>query len=616
MPQQAGGWVNSADVKPLPADGWVSAGGVKPASNPAPTQTPSAPAPRSWTDSVNDFVSELFVKQPIHPIDMVTGTAQAISHPIDTLKAMGAEQQKPFDAAKEAFHKGDIAEGLRHALLYLVPIVGPQMDEATDQIQHGETAKGLGGAIGSALQVALPEMARRTPAKVGPLNRPGPNPVEAGAIQFAKDNQIPVDASTATRSPWVASVQKVASDNMGGAGTAERFKAGQEAALASTGEQLAARANQGASGLAQTGESVGSGALKALDTVVGQRHAEATTAYDALREMERAAPQQIFATNPDGSGLRAVRMAVDLAPAKQALAPVLETLQKEHRIAGGLNGANARAMSALETIMAAPSNEALSVVDGALSDLKSYARQQGPGPVSLAVKALDAAVRKTATEAGPKVIAALEDGRKATIAKYAAEDVRDLLMSGTNGEPVRIFNRLTSRDDTAINALRQVKQQTPEVLPEIGRALLDDMMGDATAEGGFQHAQALASKWRKVGPETKQLLFPDKGHIQAIDQFFQFAKMAAENPNPSGTARALNATKVTLALPAWAISKLLYTPTGVKLLTKGLSVPAHAGGAAAALSAQMMKVATQNRALALNPALAATAPPLETTVKR
>ena len=81
----------------------------------------------------------------------------------------------------------------------------------------------------------------------------------------------------------------------------------------------------------------------------------------------------------------------------------------------------------------------------------------------------------------------------------------------------------------------------PDELPKIGRAFLDNLMGQATAEGGFGHAKKLYADWQRVGPDTKRLLFKDPALVRDLDSFFLLAKRLSDTPNPSGTALTLNA---------------------------------------------------------------------------
>lgn len=108
----------------------------------------------------------------------------------------------------------------------------------------------------------------------------------------------------------------------------------------------------------------------------------------------------------------------------------------------------------------------------------------------------------------------------------------------------------------------------------------------ATQEGGFAHADRLWSDWQKMGGETKQALFPAKGQVQALDDFFLLAKKLKENRNTSGTANvagSLNLAQVGLYLPAKVLALMLTTPAGVRALTTGLKLSVSTTPAARAL---------------------------------
>lgn len=81
------------------------------------------------------------------------------------------------------------------------------------------------------------------------------------------------------------------------------------------------------------------------------------------------------------------------------------------------------------------------------------------------------------------------------------------------------------------------------------------------------------------------MLFQDPSYLKSLDDFFHLSRMMAESPNPSGTAHTLLTfgqgellyrnpiTGVGTQLAGAALSKLLHSPAGVKLLTQGLRMP-------------------------------------------
>ncbi len=306
-----------------------------------------------------------------------------------------------------------------------------------------------------------------------------------------------------------------------------------------------------------------------------------------------------------------VPLAVDLRSPKTQLKPIYDRLMKEREIAGTLNGSKARAAVALDTLMNAPDFAPLSVVDGALSDLKGLARgadlpelrTAGQGVAAAAVKQLDQAVTAAARRGGREVYQALQGGRLATTAKYVAADVRDRLVGSSNPEPVRIFNKLIARDDTSVNLLRDLKTQAPDTVQNIGRAVVDQLIGEATEKGGFAKANTVANRWDALGDATKEILFPDAAHRTDLNNFFQLARRLADNPNPSGTAHTLLTasqgglifhepiTGTALQLGGAALAAIMHSPATSRLLLRGMVTPAVNRAAAASIIPGLLKAA-------------------------
>lgn len=334
-----------------------------------------------------------------------------------------------------------------------------------------------------------------------------------------------------------------------------------------------------ASGSMMSGADMLAGIRKTLDTGewnTASQGALAVAKKRLLNSGELGGPRL-----PEGAPLlgseATVNLPVDLTATKKALQLVYDRLHRDNAVVP-LMGGKAEALRALDRLMTGPDVESLSVVDSALGDLKTMARAdipelrtQGQGVAAAAVKELDRVVRQTAQRAGPDAIAALEEGRGATIAKYQVGDVLKQLKT----EPVKVVRQLVERGDANVGFLRKVQESAPMEIPKVGRAVLEDLHNQATADGGFQHTDKLLSSWRKIGPETKKVLFTPE-HVQDLDNFFLLAKKLGENPNPSGTAQVLNAklnvVEALAALPSYAVSKVLYSPRAVKALSRGMSL--------------------------------------------
>jgi hypothetical protein len=277
----------------------------------------------------------------------------------------------------------------------------------------------------------------------------------------------------------------------------------------------------------------------------GDWNAASKAAYRVAQQRLRSNGSLTGPTLPAGTPIlgstETVQLPVDLRAAKQALRPLYDRLKREADLIP-LQGDKGRALVALDRLINGRDLESLSVVDAALGDLKSMARAdipelrtQGQGLAAHAVNQLDAAVRRTAERAGPEALRALESGRASTVAKYqVGETLEDL-----NPEAVRVYKSLVANGDAEIGRLRKVAANAPEEVPKIGRAYLQDLLERATERGRFEHVDKLYADWQRLGDATKEILFPDAGHRQALDSFFLLAKRLGENPNPSGTAPTL-----------------------------------------------------------------------------
>jgi hypothetical protein len=279
-------------------------------------------------------------------------------------------------------------------------------------------------------------------------------------------------------------------------------------------------------------------------------------------------------------------------------------------------------LHAIRQILAGPDWVPLEQADRDLSALKALAREKG-GLAKRAVAEYGRAVTQASQSGSPEVTQSLNAGRAATVAKYKTLDVLGDVLK-TNEEPVQAFRRLTAPKDTNINLLRRVQQQAPAAMKDLGRAYLEDLMSQATAEGSFDKSARLSAEWNKLGQQTKQAMFP--GMVEDLDRFFLLAKRLNFNPNPSGSGHivSLGAQGASLvASPVYGLlsqlggaglSALLHSKTGVKLLTNGLSLtvgkaPAAAQAAAAArilATAREMGLPVTQGARAGAPAPAAT----------
>lgn len=261
-------------------------------------------------------------------------------------------------------------------------------------------------------------------------------------------------------------------------------------------------------------------------------------------------------------------MPVAIKPLQDAMRPDFERLQADHAVAP-LMGDKAEALRRLARLMAAPEYVPVSVADSVLGDLKTISRAavpalrtEGQAIAAKAVQALSTQVDEIVSQV-PGAADLLRQGRAATVAKYRAADT----LSNVPDKPVQAFDRLTAPRDQEIDLLRAVERQTPDVVPQLGRAKLEQWLDLATEKGRFDHADRLYAEWQKMGDETKRVLFGTPERVKALDDFFLLAKRMSENPNPSGTAHTMSAFNVGATIGTWPLAKLLYTDGGVRALT-------------------------------------------------
>jgi hypothetical protein len=167
-------------------------------------------------------------------------------------------------------------------------------------------------------------------------------------------------------------------------------------------------------------------------------------------------------------------------------------------------------------------------------------------------------------------------------------------------EPVQTFNQMHWAHDTGIDFLRKIQNYAPDQMPEVGRGLLQNFFDRATAGGGFGKTRGLLNEWDNLGPQTKAILYPNPALRGNIGDFLKGADMAAENPNPSGSAVVGSLVPLgymffhdplattTYLVSGYGASKLLFSPRGVKLLTQGLKQTTPA--AASVISRQLLNM--------------------------
>lgn len=209
----------------------------------APMAAPAAAKPqrRSWLDEVGDFASAAW--KEVNPIEAIKGLNEAVKHPIDAATGMLMAQDEPRLKAEAAFKRGDYAEGARHVLGYLIPMLGPGIDVSGNLMQQGEYAKGAGQAVGIGANIVGPgKLAKMAKVRIpGPF--PNPNAMERAAVDYLRTAAgVEPGAAASTGSGFVRGAQKLVDVSPGGAMLAARQQARNVPRLQAHAEQLKTQA--------------------------------------------------------------------------------------------------------------------------------------------------------------------------------------------------------------------------------------------------------------------------------------------------------------------------------------------------------------------------------------
>lgn len=583
-------WFAANAPKKSSSGDWFAANAPKP-SVPSAKAPPMHPHARVGEEVINAATGAWNVVKSI-PENLY----RTVTDPIGTIKGVAGAQGQLQTQALEAFDRGDYMTAATKGINSLMPVAGPIIDPSIEKAKQGHLSEAAGEVAMNTALTLLPFGPKGAKVKAPRMAGPS-NAAEAAAVQFAKQEGVPLDLATATGSPRARNLQKRVGNTVGGGADADAMQAAQSENLARVGNELAGKAGPKPTNPVAAGESLRGALTKQIETL----HQRAAGHYDALRALEES-QRKALPKNPAKLAMMDITartpLAVDVTEAMRGLEPLYKQLVRESELGIPMQGAKGRTLAALDGLMRGPSVASLSTVDAVLSDLKAMARgadmpelrTTGQATAAQAVQKLDAQVRATAAKAGPNVLRSLEEGRAATKQKYAVADVLDML----SGEPGQVYRQLTQNKDVALERLKAVERVAPNEIPNVARAYLEDMIQQATSEGGYAHADRLFANWQKLGPQTKAKLF--KGLEKDLDQFFLLGKKIKENPNPSGTATipSLNMTEVLAYLPAKVLSKLLFTPGGVKALTAARQASQVPSRASQALALSQLSRAAQS----------------------
>jgi hypothetical protein len=222
------------------------------------------------------------------PIPQSWGGSGEESGSVKLAKALGAPQGVVWDRGVASLKAGDYGTAARHFADFLIPVIGPQLDDMADKAAKGQPWRGSGEAMALALQLFGPQKLAQMSVKV-PGVAANPNALEAAAVKFGQDHGIPIDAATATGNKGVQGVQFVAdrsiSGSLLGSGRGQRVADSLQRVL---GEQAVATG-----GAATSPEAGGATIGDVLKAKAARAGSSADVAYTRMRELAAQPEHQL-----------------------------------------------------------------------------------------------------------------------------------------------------------------------------------------------------------------------------------------------------------------------------------------------------------------------------------
>lgn len=475
------------------------------------------------------------------------------THFSETVAGMAKEaiHKDDLDAISAAVKAGDYKTALIHAGkigLSMTPVdalsslktTANLAAPAVENVKEGNIAGAAGNVTGTAAMLALPELAGKAKVPILPKIT-NPNPAEGAALDYLESKGVQVPAGARTGNTYVKNVQKAADSTPLGGIVAQRAQTANTGALRTEAGALVDRATPDVSPDALYGKFRDAAAdpanLKTVQT--GTKQQQIGTNYTTGAPITKTVPVTEDIPLPAKVG--------DL---KEALQPIYDEMQW---MPAATRNASA-GYRAIENILKGPDTIPATSAEIGLSGLKELARDgagRSAGLAKLVVPRLQKIVDDATAQAGPDVVDALQQGRKA-----AAQ--------------------------------------------QMGADTLQGIINKAQAEGGFNREAGIWQNYQTARPALQKQLAPEL--VSDLDKFFLGAKKLAENPNPSGSATTLisfssgglvvhnPAVGVPVVLGAGALSKMMHSPAGVRMLTQGMKLPLSAP-AAVLTGGQLLRMA-------------------------
>lgn len=390
--------------------------------------------------------------------------------------------------------------------------------------------------------------ARAKAAAKSPFSQTQPsllNPVEQEAmVEAARDPELSqsLDMAIASGNPSLRTTRDILPKIPGsGAGGKMRNQ------LAIVSDKLAGTGLDVAPSGAADRTSASQIATKAINDKIADYGSQARGHYDDLRALAKQNPQSVpMGRDSFGNPVyEDVEGPVSYDALQKIAGPLREGLT-QGMTGGGQSPpmGTSKTLDLLNRIMSRrpfePVDNAL-FDDNALANLTKSENDAGLKTYAAAVAAklrpaLNSAISDTAFDMGPDAQRALALGRDANGLKY--ELARDVGSVRKAVDPNALANQVLLGKDAGIKSLLAIQKHTPGVLPDLARALTEDIMGDVTRGGDVQRVQSAINRWENLGDRTRAILFTPEQQA-TIRNRLQYALKVRSTTNPSGSGPAM-----------------------------------------------------------------------------
>lgn len=572
-----------------------------------PAQTPTPPTPRSVPGQLWDWTGRMggqVVRNTVEPVRAGVGALwEATKDPVDAAEraaqfakqlfsGIGAAQGEQFTKAEEAAAKGDYASAVLHGGAYLLPIVGPMLDDMQARVRAGQSAEVAGDLF---TMFVLPQLAKQVPNVRTPrLNALGPK--ETAATQWALNQNPPVPLSVgeatgnvvARTAEYIAERGTVAGSVMGPRGVNKMSEG-----FNTIGAQLRDKVNNGRGPRTS---------LQAGEAIVAAMGPEGRVVRTLRSEADALYKQATALTG------REAAYAVDLKTAQLKLRDLYKQLAASPEKLP-LRGDLHQAAMTLDEVMKLDNTVPFMVAEtGVLSPLKTVQRGFAKNSrewnvIQEAIDAVDEQVMAGARAGGQGVEDMIKQARLKTAQMH---EVMDFKMEPTS--VARLGKQVVAPGDTGIETTRRIQQYAPEVLPDVGRAAIDELFAPSLVKDGITKVDSLLNRWMAIGDETKRAYFADAikrdpNFLSDMDNLTLALSRLSNKINASnstgtaaGVAHGVNAVwaqnpalSVLFEAYGGVIPVVMRNPKVVRLLTRGLQLPTNAVAARAANVAAIYK---------------------------